>query len=212
VVELVGGFSSCWRRQWKVQHRLRCGVGVDLDAVADGVGGPEGEDGFGGEALFRNDAGEQRLRVGEELGGFAPTTFVFEISGKRPWSSHALKNGPQSMKTARFVLRAETSVEVRVPRNSGVGMSDGGPVEGLAAGAGRRGRGAGVCGAALGELGALALLLRGDVGEEGGFCSVESRALTTFTTREASSTWTTPARTRARSSPRCARGWWSRRR
>jgi hypothetical protein len=45
-------------------------VGVDLDAVADGIGWPETDDGFGGVALLVDDALQHRLRLGVELGGF----------------------------------------------------------------------------------------------------------------------------------------------
>ena len=42
-------------------------VGVDLDVVADGVAGPEADDGFGGETFFGDDLREEFLRVGEEF-------------------------------------------------------------------------------------------------------------------------------------------------
>jgi hypothetical protein len=57
-------------------------VGVEFDAVADAVGGPEGDDGAGGVAFFGDDAGEQGLRIGEELGGFGADDLVLEDIGE----------------------------------------------------------------------------------------------------------------------------------
>jgi hypothetical protein len=53
VVELVGGFLLLLAEAVEGRERAAArGVGVDLDAVTDGVGGPEGEDGFGGVTFF----------------------------------------------------------------------------------------------------------------------------------------------------------------
>jgi hypothetical protein len=76
------GFSSCWRRKVEGrEHAAALLVGVDLDVVAHGVGGPEADDGLGGEAFFGDDAREEFLRVVEELGGLGADLGVGEDVG-----------------------------------------------------------------------------------------------------------------------------------
>ena len=68
MVELVGRFVELLAEL--VETRDHGGarlVGVDLDIVADGVARPKADDRLCGEAFVRDDAGEQRLRVDEEL-------------------------------------------------------------------------------------------------------------------------------------------------
>ena len=85
VVELAGGFFVLLAQ---VVEGLEDGfarfVGVELDAVADGVGRPEADDGAGGVAFFRDDLFEHRLRVGVELGGFGADDFVRQNIGEAP--------------------------------------------------------------------------------------------------------------------------------
>ncbi len=51
---------ACWRRKWNRVEDLRARVvGVELDIVADGVGGKEAVDAAGGDQLLLDDLVEQ---------------------------------------------------------------------------------------------------------------------------------------------------------
>ena len=56
-------------------------VGINLHRVANAVGRPEADDGFGGVAFFRNDLREHLLRVGKKLGGLLADDRVLEDLG-----------------------------------------------------------------------------------------------------------------------------------
>ena len=77
VVELRGGLFVLLAQEVEGLEDSRARfVGVEFDAVADGVGRPEADDGAGSVAFFRDDLFEHRLRVGVELGGFGADDFV----------------------------------------------------------------------------------------------------------------------------------------
>ena len=70
---------ACWRRKWKRSRTWRAGVvGVELDVVADGVGGEEAVDAAGGEEVFRDDGVEEGVGFGEELAGLRALLGVVE--------------------------------------------------------------------------------------------------------------------------------------
>lgn len=174
------------------------GVGVDLDAVADGVGGPEGEDGFRGITFFGYDAREEFLRIGVELGGFDADDFVFEDVRETAVEFPRAERGAPVDELDEFVEveRWGLSVERLGREDAGAGECghgdiDGGPVEGLATGAGF-GEGSGRLLRRSANSVRWRFLFRGDVGEVGGLLLGGEEGTTTLTTREASRTWMTP--------------------
>ena len=82
MIKLLSGFLELLAEEVEgVEGAAALFVSVDLDGVADAVGGPEGEAGAGLETVLGDDAGEHREGIGVEFSGFDADHFVGEDVG-----------------------------------------------------------------------------------------------------------------------------------
>ena len=111
---------------------LRAGVvGVELDVVADGVGGEEAVDAACGDQLLRDDAVEESVGVGEELAGLFAVLLVVEDARVDAFEAPGVEEGRP---VDEFAQRCEREVvEDADAGECGRGQIFGAPLDGSAA-------------------------------------------------------------------------------
>ena len=165
MVKLVGGFVHLLAQLVEARENgAALLVGVDLDVVADGVARPEADNGFGGEAFFGDDSGEQCLRVGKEFLCFDAHDFIFEDLGETAVEFPGAKE--RAPVDERNDVRERNFGEDFRAEEFGAGNVDVSPIVRLFAGAGLREGEERALVAASGEFFALAFLLGGVFSDE----------------------------------------------